>query len=483
MPSQPGFLLRRLRILTKHKTRDFMRWVENTDNLVHLSVLVFVPVLIGVVTWVSDSVEQISFFLFPPLASGTYTLFADPEGRYSSPTDFVAAMTAGALCGWVALEFSARVVYEVPPDQFHVHAVGAALGVLLTGAVTWGFDIELPSAFSTALLVLVTGATQIAYVVSVALSSGLVASVFSIWRSEVYEERARYLYHTTQADDHVLVPFRGDEAENVSTAYFGGRLAAAHEAGKVILMQVIDEEMIEAEGGERKRGGSEEGSEISASEREAGREIASGLEEVRKGLEESLDIPCQVVVAATRGNEASTVLETAEETNCDLIVTPYEEEEEDDTDDHRLSPFVRSLFRSDTDTVAFRSEDGRKDWRRVLVPVRSPGGIAHSMVNFARRLVGESGSVSVCTFIEKESERRTANEMVENLVEAFDGSFETRVSSDSIESFLDTNASEYDLVTVGGSTDRSTASRFVSPPTFERLRDVDCDTAVVHIAD
>jgi hypothetical protein len=34
-------------------------------------------------------------------------------------------------------------------------------------------------------------------------------------------------------------------------------------------------------------------------------------------------------------------------------------------------------------------------------------------------------------------------------------------------------------VFVGSSGERSRASRFVSPPTFERLHDVECDVAVV----
>jgi hypothetical protein len=32
---------------------------------------------------------------------------------------------------------------------------------------------------------------------------------------------------------------------------------------------------------------------------------------------------------------------------------------------------------------------------------------------------------------------------------------------------------------MGASTDRSRASRFVSPPTFERIQELDCDVAIV----
>ena len=37
----------------------------------------------------------------------------------------------------------------------------------------------------------------------------------------------------------------------------------------------------------------------------------------------------------------------------------------------------------------------------------------------------------------------------------------------------------YDLVVVGSSGDRSTASRLVSRPTFERVDELDCDFAIL----
>lgn len=66
--------------------------------------------------------------LFPPLASGTYTLFADPEGRYADPWTFVAGMAAGALCGWFALVL-AGTFYEFPAGPNTAHAGAAAFGV------------------------------------------------------------------------------------------------------------------------------------------------------------------------------------------------------------------------------------------------------------------------------------------------------------------------------------------------------------------
>lgn len=108
---------RRVRRFERRELRELRRWLETTSNLLHLSILVFVPLLIGVVTAISNSIEQLSFLLFPPLAAGTYTLFADPEGRYASPGRFVAGLTLGALCGWIALEFVAQFVYHVPPPR------------------------------------------------------------------------------------------------------------------------------------------------------------------------------------------------------------------------------------------------------------------------------------------------------------------------------------------------------------------------------
>ncbi|MDY6779963.1 MAG: HPP family protein, partial [Halobacteria archaeon] len=85
-------------------------------NLLHLSSVVFVPLLIALVTFVSNVSPFVSFLVYPPLASGTYTLFADPEGKYSSPVKFVGGMTVGAVSGWV-LKSSPRSGTRYPPDS------------------------------------------------------------------------------------------------------------------------------------------------------------------------------------------------------------------------------------------------------------------------------------------------------------------------------------------------------------------------------
>src|SRR6056297_2419803 len=98
--------LGRVRRVERREIREFRGWLENTRNLLHLSILLLMPVVLGLVTAFSNAVEELPFLLFPPLASGTYTLFAQPESKYASPRRFIGGMTTGALCGWAALEIT-----------------------------------------------------------------------------------------------------------------------------------------------------------------------------------------------------------------------------------------------------------------------------------------------------------------------------------------------------------------------------------------
>jgi len=462
----------RLYSIERREVNEVRRWLATTSNLTRVSVLLFVPLLIALVTIVSNTFPQISFLLFPPLASSTYTLFADPEGQYSSPRRMVGGMTLGAFCGWLALEITAAA-YHVDPGTMQVHAGGAALAIVFTGIATWVLDLELPTAFSTALLVLLTGSAQLAYLLGVLVSSGLVAGVFVLWRREFYERRARYLYRTTQADDHVLIPMRGEKT--VETAMFGARLAAAHDAAKVVLLDIVDEERV----AEAERACLEAGAEapdLEDVEREAADTAAAELERRAARIETRVGVPCEVVVAVDGQDPAGTVFNTAERTNCDLIVTPYEEA------DDAVTPFVRALLRGPIDSVAFRSATDRTDWKRIMVPVRAANDVAHAMIDYAQRLAGKTGTVSVATCIDHESERRRAENMLANLVETAECRSETRVSRSQIESFIERNDAHYDLVLLGASSDRSAASRFISPPTFSRVGDVETDVAIVHHA-
>lgn len=466
----------RLHQIGRQKQTDFHRWLENTRNFIHLSLLLFIPLLIALVTFLSNMVNLLPFLLFPPLASGTYTLFANPESSYASPQRFVGGMTLGAICGWIALKGTARYWYHVPPQTVDVHPGAAAFAVLLTGVLTWVLDLEVSQAFSTALLVLVVGVTQLIYVVSVFVSSTLVAGVFLIWRRYVYEERADYLYQTIHGDDHVLVPMRGETAATIAS--FGAQLAAPHKASKVVLLKIIHTEdiasgetLVETNGGMT----------TIKNEPTTPTDISSSAEKVAEELEahadritDRFDLPCEVVVVAGDPDDARTVVQTARDMDCDLIVTPYE------TANGKLSQFVRGLFASTLDVVAVRTDGQQTKWDRILVPIKYPGDVAHAMLDFADRIAGKTGHAAICHCIDSEHKRREAEEMVANLAETFERAFETRVTTAPIEEFLSANDSNYDLTIIGSSTERTVVSRVIDPPTFQELETLDCDLAIVH---
>ncbi len=490
MRSRWRIVLDRIRRFERRELHALRHWLAETSNLIHFSILLLVPLVIGLVTALANAIGAVSFLLYPPLASGAYTLFANPEGKYASPLRFVGGLTVGAVCGWIAVGVAATLFYTPQPGE--IHAVGAALSIFFTGVVTWGLDIEEPAAFSTALLTLFVY-SQIdnpeIYVMSIAVSSGLVALAFEGWRRLIYEQRARYLYESTRGDDHVLIPMRGETA--AETAMLGARLAAAHRAGKVVLLDIVEDERVAR--AERlllrdhdktrlistKTSGTLLDSEGRDPLDSLADETVSGavsmLEMQANRIETQVGVPCEVVVAADGGGTAQTVVQTAQEANCDLIATPYE------THRGTVTQFIRDLFGSDIDVLVHRSRDGKTRWRRILVPVRGPGGVATSMVDFATRLAGKTGHISVGTCISSSRERRMAEEKLANLVETFDGNIETRVSQTQIETFLTRHDDEYDLILLGASQDRSAASRFISPPTFERIDNdaIETDVAIV----
>lgn len=490
MPDRWRRLVGRVKQVEHRELREFRRWIEQTRNLVHLSALFAVPLVIAIVTLLANAVGALSFLVFPPLASGAYMLFSNPEGKYASPLRFVGGLTTGAVCGWVAIVVSSGVLYTTPPGKIHV--AGAALAVFLTGAATWGLHVNVPSAYATALLTLfVQGqfSQPSYYVLSVAAGSAIVAATFELWRRSVYERRASYLYESTRGDDHVLVPVRGPDTD--ATAMLGARLAAAHNAGKVVLLDVVEETWLADAEREllREHGETRFISELSTGEtREAerpedidremagaARESVTRLEEWANDIETRAGVPCEVVVATGGTSPASTVLQAAREANCDLIVSPFE------ATHGAVSPFVRNLFGGDIDVVVHRSNTGRTEWNRVLVPVRPGSKIAHNMVDFATRLVGPTGQVGVATCIDASMTRRRVEERLADFVEPFEGNIETRVTQTPVEEFMVRDSHEYDLLMIGASQERSAASRFISPPTFERIdgEDLDSDVAIV----
>jgi hypothetical protein len=449
---------------------DARRWLEDTHNFVHVSLLGLMPVLIAVLTFVSNRSELLPFLMFPPLASGTYTLFINPESKYATPRRFVAGMTAGAFCGWIALEFGTRYWYPAGSDLFYVDPSTAALGMFLTGVVVWGLGFEESQAFSTALLVLVVGADRPIYVVSVFVSASAVASVFYVWRNRIYEQRASYLYRATHGDDAVLIPIRGDGDSIESVIAFGAQIAAAHEAGKVVLLDIVDPDADDDVDTDR----TVDTTEPDNTEMPVVRRAAERTERYADEVASRFDVPCDVVVVGGDPDDGQLVTRAATENGCDLIVTPYE------TADGKLSQFVRRLFASEFDVVVFRGSEGRESWDRIFVPVKYAGGVAHTMLDFADRLTSDRGRTTICHSIDAEHERREAEAMLADLAETFDQAFETRVLDAPIPEVLSENTAQYDLTIVGSSSKRTFVSRAIRPPTFEQLDDSDCDIAIVH---
>lgn len=474
--------LARARRLERRELAEFRAWLETTRNLRHLTGLVAVPVVVAAVTAASNAVAVVPFVLFPPLASGAFTLFQDPEGAYADPRTFVGGLTMGAVCGAVAA-YAAVVTGLVDPTTAtlaRVSPLAAGAAVLLTGGATWALDVEEPAAFSTALLALLVPTTDAGYLGTLALyvgftalASGAVASAFALWRDRVYERRADILYRSTESGERVLVPVRDDD--ETATATLAGQLAAGGDGAVVLLDFVASEELAAAErdllgGGAPTPDDGNEGDEATARDRVAAASAAR-LEAMAARVEDRTGVPCEVVVASSDAPADATV-RTAHETGCDLVAAPYE------TTDGRLSPFVTRLFRSDVDVLAHRSADpDRVAWDDVLVPVRRASDVAHEMLEFAVRLAG-GDRVTLATCIGPNGNRRSAESMLADLAGTVPG-VETRVSRREIEPFLERTAPGFDLVLMGASRDRSAASRLVSPPTFERIGRLEADVAIV----
>jgi len=289
----------------------------------------------------------------------------------------------------------------------------------------------MPSAMAL-LGLLIPPALQPAFIASVLVTSSIVAVVFAGWRAFIYERRAEYFYESTRGDDHVLVPMRS--GLDASTAMLGGRLAAAHEAGKVVLLDLVEGDHTADAAHEVLRSGDpddpgadgrDHGSiPDDAAETDGGVHAdapdptaamaVSELKSLAGRLESELGVPCEVVVASTGGSPARTVQRVKREAGCDLTVVPYEAEAGE------LTPYVNRLLRTAGDVQVHRSHGGRTRWQRITVPVRQAGDTAHVMLDFGLRVLEPNGRVSVAHCIDDEDERRVADRMLEDLVETFD---------------------------------------------------------------
>ncbi|MFW5921912.1 MAG: HPP family protein [Halodesulfurarchaeum sp.] len=464
-----------------HVVETLHRRISSTERLLHLMIVFVVPVILAGLTWLSNAIELVPFVIYPPLAAGTYTLFADPESRYADPKRFVGGMTLGAFSGWAALEFLTAFWYAVPPGYMEVHAGATALAIALTAVLTWVLDLEVPTAFSAALLALLAG-TNVTYVVAIAVSSSLVAVVFLLWYEHVYEQRAEFLYRTATSDDRVLVPVRGLPTDE-ETALFGALLAAAHDAGAVVLYRASPREPLPEP---VLRPAFESSTPNPANPADASDDFhAVGpwtetpdiglLQRVKAAIEETVDVPTEIAVEPGDPENPRTTINAAHALACDLVVTSHKGELADPT------PYLVGLFGGDVDAIAFHPSDLTTSWSRVLVLVRGPGPTAHAMVDFATRIAATPERVSVAHTVEARERRREAETMLAELVDSFESEIETRVATGPVGEFLERNGAYYDVVFIGSSSDRSVASRILSPPTFRDLQAVDADVALVHL--
>lgn len=429
---------RRIRQILRHRRIAASLWVQETPHIIALSVLVFVPLLIAVVTWLSNISTAVSFLLFPPLAAGTYSLFARPEE--SSSRQFILGITAGALCGWIAVEL--MLIAGIDLFGGPIRPESAAISVLLVALLTQIVGIEEPSAYSTSLLVLVTGADELAYVAGVAASSLLVVFAFVLWRDRFYEHRAEFLYRTDRTGETVLAVL--PDAEKPSLGHFAARLSSGQRGGTVVLLGT-DTEL------------SEETNTVKQ------------LETLASTLAEQYGVTTDVIVVEP-GTSERQIVTTAKELNCQTIVTQY---------DPSNVVSLEAFFQSDLDVIGLKTTGGRTTWRRVVVGVRSFAEFGWSLVEIAQRV---GSRVIVCHSIADENDRSTAEQMLGDLIAPFDGTFETRVTTAAPAEFFSEATRGTDLIVIGASTDRTSVSRALVPPTYYNI-DANCDIAVVHRGD
>lgn len=413
-------------------------WVYDATTLIRLSVLVVVPLVMAVVTWLSNISDLVAFLLFPPLAAGTYSLIVDP--RDASPRLFVGGITTGALSGWAAVIVTesmtgAAVAGAVPP-------AGAAMSVLFAGLTSWMFRLEEPAAFSTALLVLVTGTSEVVYVGGMIASTLMVAGGFLVYRDQVYAPGVEYLYHTIGQAHSVVVPVT--DATGTARAHFAAQLAAgAGSRGRIVLLNAAEE-----------------------APSETGRETAT---EVARELEVRYDVDTDVVVTS-RDPAAAEIATVAQDTTSDLIVAPFDPETPED-----FLPFVRAPV----DVIGLKTVPDRRSWARILVGISGREQTDRTLVEIADRIGTE---LSLYHYSKPGGRRRERERLLADLLETTTATTDTRIGDTPPDQFFPHAAAGYNLLAVGASMDRRAVSRTVVPPRFYTV-DADCDIAVVNRSD
>ncbi len=425
-------------------------WLQRTTTLVRLSVLVFVPLTIGVVTWLSNISDAVAFLLFPPLAAGTYTLFSNPAN--ASPRTFVLGTTAGAGCGWIAVVIETQLTMGTGGP---VSPAGAAFSVLLAGIVTWLVRIDEPGTYSTSLLVLVTGTNELIYILEVAASGLVMTGVFLLYRRRIYQRHTQYLYRTLHGSKTVLVPLWGvspadgtPPAHRIvddigqAVAHFGAQITAASGTRLVLL---------------------------AAENPETDGQAVDQVTEVAQRLEQQYDITCEIVVVSTTDYIRS-IKTVARDTGSDLIVTAF---------DPATPGPLESLFETGSDVVGLDTTAETRRWRRALVGIRSVEEINGVGVDIATRV---ADNVRVAHSVDEGEQRHEIQQRLKRLATAIDSTITTQVTSIAPTEYFTTAATDYDLLVLGAGTDRTAVSRAITPPLFYQLQTA-CDIAVVHEAE
>ena len=406
--------------------------LSDSTTLIRLSVLVVVPLIVAVVTWLSNVSDLVAFLLFPPLAAGTYSLIINP--RDASPRTFVAGITAGALCGWGAVVITDSVAGGTGGG--FVSPTGAALSVLLAGLASWAFHLEEPAAFSTALLVLVTGTSEAIYVAGMLASTLIVAAGFLLYRDRVYTPGVEYLYHTLDVAHSVVVPVT--EPAGATRAHFAAQLAVDSEStGRIVLVGTASEDA-----------------------------QAGAIEELGATLEGTYGIDTELVVTSTEPTAAETTT-VAQDTASDLVVAPF-----DPTAPESFLPFLRAP----TDVIGLKTTPNRRSWDRILVGISGREQTDRTLVEVADRIGSE---LSLYHYTKPGEQRQARERLLGDLIDSVTATADTRIGSTPPEEFFPRAAAGYDLLAVGASMDRRALSRAVVPPRFYTV-DADCDIAVIN---
>lgn len=135
--------------------------------------LFLLPLFLGAVA-IAGSATHLRFLLFPPLAAIGFALFLEPYHQRTSLRSVVAGPVAGALIGAAAGAW-------LPAGPLRVAAVTALSIIAL-----YLLRAELTPALAVALLTLLVGASGVAYVISIMLSSLALWGLFLLWRRTVY---------------------------------------------------------------------------------------------------------------------------------------------------------------------------------------------------------------------------------------------------------------------------------------------------------